>query len=234
MFDVAPAPNADEPWLSGVTTQTTVDMPATTYIVTGSAGNTEDHEPFTRDAPDRAASRLNVCVDDDRSLARARARACACSLSLFTPRSSDDAAREEAPLVSSRNCVTSRPPPSHRAQVRLLTHVGLQRHPHSLDADLHGRLAGPGAVRCRVRRRVVRPARTRLIQQDGDAHRRVEKTRQPRELGASGTTRRDTRQAKARSLCRQQARQARSLHARPPLPLPEQQNMPEQRRLRLR
>jgi len=59
MYDVAPSANSAEPWLSGKTTQTTTDMPATTYIVSGAAGNHEDHEPFTRTKPDRSAMRLN-------------------------------------------------------------------------------------------------------------------------------------------------------------------------------
>lgn len=60
MYDVAPRYNAKTPWLSGVTTRSTKDPPATTYIVTGSAGNVEDHEPFTRKAPARSAKRLNT------------------------------------------------------------------------------------------------------------------------------------------------------------------------------
>eukprot|EP00440_Ansanella_granifera_P057355 gb/GFBE01062172.1/.p1 GENE.gb/GFBE01062172.1/~~gb/GFBE01062172.1/.p1 ORF type:complete len:587 (+),score=94.26 gb/GFBE01062172.1/:1-1761(+) len=60
MFDVAPDYNAFNPWLSGKTTQSTVNPPATTYIVTGSAGNIEDHEPFTRLPPKRSAKRLNT------------------------------------------------------------------------------------------------------------------------------------------------------------------------------
>lgn len=60
MYDVAPAYNATAPWLSGATTRSTVDPPATTHIVTGSAGNVEDHEPFTRPAPLRTAKRLNT------------------------------------------------------------------------------------------------------------------------------------------------------------------------------
>jgi hypothetical protein len=59
MFDVAPHPNILKPWLSGKTTQSTTDMPATTYIISGAAGNHENHEPFTRPAPDRSAIRLN-------------------------------------------------------------------------------------------------------------------------------------------------------------------------------
>ena len=59
VFDVAPKENLKDPWLSGVTTQSTTDMPATTYIVVGSAGNQEDHEPFTREPPERVALRLN-------------------------------------------------------------------------------------------------------------------------------------------------------------------------------
>ncbi|CAJ1384848.1 unnamed protein product [Effrenium voratum] len=60
MFDVSPRYDPATPWLSGVTTQSTVDPPATTYIITGSAGNVEDHEPFTRPAPSRSAKRLNT------------------------------------------------------------------------------------------------------------------------------------------------------------------------------
>lgn len=60
MFDVAPRYDAGSPWLSGVTTKSTVDPPATTYIVTGSAGNIEDHESFSRPAPHRSAKRLNT------------------------------------------------------------------------------------------------------------------------------------------------------------------------------
>ena len=59
MYDVAPKENAKDPWLSGVSTQSTTDMPATTYIVVGSAGNQENHEPFTRDPPPRTALALN-------------------------------------------------------------------------------------------------------------------------------------------------------------------------------
>ena len=47
-FDVAPAPNAKEPWLSGHSTCTTTDMPATTYLVVGASGCQEAHETFTR------------------------------------------------------------------------------------------------------------------------------------------------------------------------------------------
>ena len=43
--------NLLHPWLSGVTTRSTTNPPATTYIVVGSAGNHENHEPFTRKAP---------------------------------------------------------------------------------------------------------------------------------------------------------------------------------------
>mmetsp|Transcript_118041 Transcript_118041/g.329012 ORF Transcript_118041/g.329012 Transcript_118041/m.329012 type:complete len:568 (+) Transcript_118041:52-1755(+) len=60
MFDVAPHYNAVMPWLSGITTRSTADPPATTYMVTGSAGNIEDHEPFLRPAPRRSAKRLNT------------------------------------------------------------------------------------------------------------------------------------------------------------------------------
>lgn len=60
MFDVSPKWNPMMPWLSGITTESTIDPPATTYIVTGSAGNVEDHEAFTRPAPRRSAKRLNT------------------------------------------------------------------------------------------------------------------------------------------------------------------------------
>lgn len=60
MYDVAPGYDAATPWLSGATTRSTVDPPATTYIVTGSAGNIEDHESFSRPAPSRSAKRLNT------------------------------------------------------------------------------------------------------------------------------------------------------------------------------
>jgi len=59
MYDVAPKPNVRTPWLSGVTTKSTKNMPATTYIVVGSAGNVESHERFTRKAPPRTALALN-------------------------------------------------------------------------------------------------------------------------------------------------------------------------------
>ena len=59
MFDVAPKPNKLHPWLSGETTKATRNMPATTYIVVGSAGNHENHEPFTRAPPPRTALALN-------------------------------------------------------------------------------------------------------------------------------------------------------------------------------
>lgn len=41
----------------GASTQSTVDPPATTYIVTGAGGNREGITPFTTDAPPRVASR---------------------------------------------------------------------------------------------------------------------------------------------------------------------------------
>ena len=58
MYDVAPAENYT--WLSGTTTQSTVDMPATTYIVTGDAGNDENHESFIKPQPDRTAFRTDA------------------------------------------------------------------------------------------------------------------------------------------------------------------------------
>merc|ERR1719361_2822103 len=60
MFDVAPEKNARVPWLSGKTTQSTTNMPATTYIITGAAGCRENHEPFTRSPPRRVALRSNT------------------------------------------------------------------------------------------------------------------------------------------------------------------------------
>jgi len=59
MYDVAPHFNLLHPWLSGVSTQTTTDMPATTHIVTGAAGNHENHEHFERAIPSRTALRLD-------------------------------------------------------------------------------------------------------------------------------------------------------------------------------
>ncbi|KAK3258196.1 hypothetical protein CYMTET_32751, partial [Cymbomonas tetramitiformis] len=60
MYDVAPKWNPIVPWLSGETTQSTVNPPATTHIITGSAGNVENHEAFTRLAPHRTAMRSNT------------------------------------------------------------------------------------------------------------------------------------------------------------------------------
>ena len=60
MYDVAPARNATVPWLSGATTQSTVNPPATVHVVTGSAGNIERHEAFKRAAPPRTAFRSNT------------------------------------------------------------------------------------------------------------------------------------------------------------------------------
>lgn len=60
MFDVAPQYNAVLPYLSGKTTRSTTNPPATTYIVTGSAGSVEEHEPFIRPRPRRSAARLNT------------------------------------------------------------------------------------------------------------------------------------------------------------------------------
>merc|ERR1712226_990727 len=52
-------PNKLVPYLSGHTTKSTTDPPATTYIVTGAAGNHENHEPLVLPAPERVALRLN-------------------------------------------------------------------------------------------------------------------------------------------------------------------------------
>ena len=59
MYDIAPHKNLLHPWLSGKTTKATTNMPATTYIVVGSAGNQENHEPFQRPKPERTAIALN-------------------------------------------------------------------------------------------------------------------------------------------------------------------------------
>jgi len=60
MYDIAPWHNDAEPWLSGNTTQSTTNPPATTYIVTGDAGNRENHETFQRPQPDRTAYRTDA------------------------------------------------------------------------------------------------------------------------------------------------------------------------------
>lgn len=45
MFDVTPNELGD--WTSGITTRSTMNPPATIYIVTGDAGNKENHEVFS-------------------------------------------------------------------------------------------------------------------------------------------------------------------------------------------
>lgn len=60
MFDVAPAFDPRQPWLSGVSTRSTTNPPAPTYIVTGDAGNDENHEAFTRPQPNRTAFRTDA------------------------------------------------------------------------------------------------------------------------------------------------------------------------------
>lgn len=45
---------------AGVTTKSTFNPPATTYIVTGDAGNNENHEPFTLEQPARSAYRTDA------------------------------------------------------------------------------------------------------------------------------------------------------------------------------
>lgn len=47
-FDIAPSPEPQHEWTDGVTTRRTIDPPATTYIVTGAAGNVERHVRFLR------------------------------------------------------------------------------------------------------------------------------------------------------------------------------------------
>lgn len=58
MYDIAPA--EDGTYLAGVTTMSTTDMPATTYIVTGIGGGIEAHESFTRPKPNRTAFRTDA------------------------------------------------------------------------------------------------------------------------------------------------------------------------------
>ena len=50
-FDIAPG---------GKTTRSTVNMPSTTYIVTGAGGNREDNTPFESEQPPRVASRAEI------------------------------------------------------------------------------------------------------------------------------------------------------------------------------
>eukprot|EP00633_Aureoumbra_lagunensis_P005248 CAMPEP_0197316426 /NCGR_PEP_ID=MMETSP0891-20130614/42762_1 /TAXON_ID=44058 ORGANISM="Aureoumbra lagunensis, Strain CCMP1510" /NCGR_SAMPLE_ID=MMETSP0891 /ASSEMBLY_ACC=CAM_ASM_000534 /LENGTH=440 /DNA_ID=CAMNT_0042805893 /DNA_START=95 /DNA_END=1414 /DNA_ORIENTATION=+ len=57
MYDIAPHPINST---SGFTTQSTTDMPATTYIVTGAAGSDENHESFKRPLPPRTAYRTDA------------------------------------------------------------------------------------------------------------------------------------------------------------------------------
>ena len=58
MYDVAPNETFD--WTAGVTTKSTFNPPATTYIVTGDAGSNENHEPFTLEQPARSAYRTDA------------------------------------------------------------------------------------------------------------------------------------------------------------------------------
>jgi hypothetical protein len=60
MYDVAPHFNLLHPWLSGVSTQTTTDMPATTHIVTGAAGSAPHRAAPRSTAPHRAAPASRV------------------------------------------------------------------------------------------------------------------------------------------------------------------------------
>mmetsp|Transcript_8929 Transcript_8929/g.7968 ORF Transcript_8929/g.7968 Transcript_8929/m.7968 type:complete len:465 (+) Transcript_8929:3-1397(+) len=57
MYDIAP--NEIYTYLSGISTQSTIDPPATIYIVTGDAGNDEDHEEFSYSQPSRTAFRTS-------------------------------------------------------------------------------------------------------------------------------------------------------------------------------
>ncbi len=47
-------------WTSGITTRSTTNPPATTYIVSGDAGNHENHEVFVLPQPDRTAYRTDA------------------------------------------------------------------------------------------------------------------------------------------------------------------------------
>jgi hypothetical protein len=58
MYDISPKETFT--YLSGYSTQTTVDPPATIYIVTGDAGNRENHEEFKYPQPDRTAFRTSA------------------------------------------------------------------------------------------------------------------------------------------------------------------------------
>jgi acid phosphatase type 7 len=58
MYDIAPKETYT--YLSGYTTQTTTDPPATIYIVTGDAGNRENHEGFKYPQPERTAFRTSA------------------------------------------------------------------------------------------------------------------------------------------------------------------------------
>lgn len=51
MYDIAPG---------GLTTQSTTNPPATVYIVTGDAGNDENHETFNRPQPAHTAFRSDA------------------------------------------------------------------------------------------------------------------------------------------------------------------------------
>jgi hypothetical protein len=58
MYDIAPNETYD--WTAGSTTLSTFNPPATTYIVTGDAGNHENHEPFILEKPARSAYRTDA------------------------------------------------------------------------------------------------------------------------------------------------------------------------------
>lgn len=55
MWDIAPNETLD--YLAGITTQSTINPPATIYIVVGNAGNYEDHETFQLPKPITSAYR---------------------------------------------------------------------------------------------------------------------------------------------------------------------------------
>lgn len=59
MYDVAPGDETYS-WTAGITTQSTFNPPATTYIVTGDAGNDENHETFQLSQPARTAYRTDA------------------------------------------------------------------------------------------------------------------------------------------------------------------------------
>ena len=58
MFDISPMETFD--YLAGVSTFSTVNPPATTFIITGDAGQEEGHKEFVYDQPERTAYRTSA------------------------------------------------------------------------------------------------------------------------------------------------------------------------------